>query len=92
MSYPYTIERNVEKACHQCGHGQMWDVIDPSGVALGVSYGCEDDASHMAEELNRAYSAGRASVAAIDEQIATERECERLVGDRFKPQSTPETT
>ncbi|HZV46892.1 MAG TPA: hypothetical protein VFG06_06070 [Thermodesulfovibrionales bacterium] len=54
---PYRIEIDNE-GCTHCGHNKTWAVIQPDGILLGTTYGIEEDAQDMADELNDAYEAG----------------------------------
>lgn len=44
--------------CSNCGHGRTWHVVDPEGIADGVSYFDEEDAKDFAALLNDAYLKG----------------------------------
>lgn len=55
---PYTVEADDSKTCAHCGAGRTWDVVGPTGVALGRSFGDEEAASDLADDLSCAYLAG----------------------------------
>jgi hypothetical protein len=58
---PYFIE--VDKGgCSECGHGRFWRVVCPDDSMINATYENEEDAAKMAEMLNEAYAAGRASM------------------------------
>lgn len=60
---PYFVEVD-NNGCPHCRAGRNYTVIGPDGLGCGTSYDDEEDAMHMAEELNAAYFTGRASVGA----------------------------
>ena len=55
---PYFVEVD-NNGCRECGHGRNWVVVDPDGIRGGTSYGLEEDADDLAEDLNRAFNRGR---------------------------------
>jgi hypothetical protein len=57
----FAVEKDDSRACRDCGHGTHWEVVGPGDVALGRSFGDEEDATEWAELLSLAYEAGRRS-------------------------------
>lgn len=55
---PYFVEID-NNGCSKCGAGRTWVVVDPDGYAGGTSYGLEEDAQDLAENLNIAFHRGR---------------------------------
>lgn len=55
---PYFVEVD-DNGCSKCGAGRNWVVVDPEGIRGSTSYGLEEDAQDLAEDLNRAFNAGR---------------------------------
>lgn len=61
MSTPaYTVEVDCG-GCECCGDGKTWTVVMPDGVAMGQSFFNSEDAESLADLLNDAFDAGRAS-------------------------------
>jgi hypothetical protein len=61
-SEPYFVEVD-ENGCPKCGSGRLWVVVDPDGVRGSTSYGLEEDADDLAEDLNIAFGKGLATMA-----------------------------
>lgn len=59
LEKPYTVGLDQD-GCEKCGHGKLWAVVDPDGIALGTSYGEKDDAEDMADNMNLAFILGQA--------------------------------
>lgn len=55
---PYFVEVD-NNGCSKCGAGRTWVVVNPDGYAGGTSYGLEEDAQDLAEDLNIAFNRGR---------------------------------
>src|SRR5271170_3559645 len=55
---PYFVEVD-NNGCPGCWHGRSWVVVDPDGSNTGTSYGSEEDAGDLAQDLNRAFNRGR---------------------------------
>ena len=53
--YQVEVEKN---GCERCGEGKMW-VIVANGIAGCTSYGNEDEAVELCDELNDAFDEGR---------------------------------
>lgn len=62
---PYFLEADYTRGCKECGHGKMWDIIQPGGVAMATSYGDQEEAEEICDMLNIAYALGRASNARV---------------------------
>lgn len=56
---PYQVE--LESGCLACGRGRHYVVVFDD-VAMGAEFDEKSDAEELAEALNAAYAAGRASV------------------------------
>lgn len=71
---PYRVEVERE-GCEHCGDGKQWEVYDADGVGVGgMTFGCLDDAEHLAEMLNDAYGAGGAALRAQVQALIEENE------------------
>jgi len=55
---PYFVEVD-DNGCSKCGAGRNWVVVDPDGTRGGTSYGLQEDADDLAEDLNRAFNRRR---------------------------------
>ena len=55
---PYFVEVD-NNGCRECGHDRNWVVVDPDGIRGSTSYGLQEDADDLAEDLNRAFNRGR---------------------------------
>ena len=55
---PYFVEVD-DNGCRTCGQGRNWVVVDPDGIRGSTSYGLQEDAEDLAEDLNRAFNRGR---------------------------------
>lgn len=62
---PYFLEDNADSGCEKCGHGRIWDIIQPTGSAMGTSYEDHEEAEEICDLLNSAYALGRASNARV---------------------------
>lgn len=56
--YFYIVEDNFYKTL-TCKHNKQYIIIGPDDVQLPISYGNEEDAEYMVEELNKAYNLGK---------------------------------
>jgi hypothetical protein len=55
---PYYIEVD-HNGCACCGSERTWIVVGPDGRGSSTSYGSEDDAADLAEDLNIAFNLGK---------------------------------
>ena len=55
---PYFVEVD-NNGYSKCSAGRTWVVIDPNGIAGGISYGLEEEAIEIADMLNEAYAHGK---------------------------------
>ena len=61
---PYFVEVD-NNGCTKCGVGRTWVVVGPDGCAGGTSYGLEEDAADLAEDLNIAFFRGQSGKLSI---------------------------
>lgn len=55
----FHIENENGGTCEHCNHTTgYWSVVGPDGVAIGTSYGSEEDAESMADSLTYAFNLG----------------------------------
>ena len=54
---PYLVEVSVN-GCAHCGVGRMWDIVGPDDTALSQSFGDQEHAEWIAEQMNAAFRAG----------------------------------
>lgn len=47
------------QGCSHCGAGKMWDIVDSDGFATGTSYGSDEDAQDVCDDMNMAFNRGR---------------------------------
>ena len=57
----YRVEVDHE-GCEKCGAERTWTLIGPDRYAIGISYGKQEDAEEMADDLNEAFEKGKQSV------------------------------
>jgi len=57
VEQPYFIEVD-NNGCPHCGATRSWVVIGPDGCALGITFGHEEDAEDLADNMNTAYWQG----------------------------------
>lgn len=55
-AYFIEVETN---GCERCGHGKLWAVVGPDGVAQATMYEEPEDAQALADALNEAFWRGR---------------------------------
>src|SRR5271166_74371 len=68
---PYTVQMDHSNVCLHCRRRDVWTVIGPDGARVGSclwNYPSQYEAEHMADELSRAYRAGK--LAQIRESLA----------------------
>jgi hypothetical protein len=54
---PYNVEWECD-GCSFCHHGRMYTVVGPDDVAIGQSFGDEEDAGDIAGYMNQAHEGG----------------------------------
>lgn len=56
---PYSVSVDTN-GCGHCGAGRTWMVVGPDGYGGGQSFGDEEDAEALADQLNEAFYQGQA--------------------------------
>lgn len=66
-TYTVEVENN---GCERCGHGKLWVVVDPDGIAGGTSYSNEEEAADIAGMLNDALKRGQRRAKSLADSVA----------------------